>query len=205
MSWKCLPGGSSEQQAVRKMGLLSSLAWFLILDSLKLCTCFSGRTWFEEKTDKSILDRWCCKKEWQGGGRKAKGGVGVKGGWREGMSDTGPSTSVRDDVSQPLKGARSSWQQEGTGVRAQGLSFPFSGTNESCQAAATYWTQTQALFLSFSPHPELLFFGASTQTSSQTPLGAQEQPIQFLSYHPFLPPACFNQLGYFLTVPRECG
>lgn len=169
MGWKCLPGGNSERGAARKMRFLLSLAWFLILDSLKLCTCFSGRAWFEEKQSNSF---------WTDGAAK-KGGREVAQKQREMergiVSDSGSSKPVRNDVSQPLKWARelvvreSHVNKKKTCVNAQGLSFHFSGTNESRQVAATYWTQSQALFLSFSPHPELPFFGATTQTSSRTP------------------------------------
>lgn len=161
------------------------------------------------KTDKSFLDGWYCKKEWQRGGRKAKGGVGVKGGWREGVWYRIKRVheewcEAAPEVSQGARGTWKSCQQEEACVSTQGLSFPFCGTNESHQAAATYWAQSQALFLSFSPHPELPFFGATAQTTSQIPLESGNlgttHPIPFLWSR-----LCFNDLGCFLTIPRECG
>lgn len=191
-SWKCLPGGNFERGTVRKMGFLLSLAWFRILDSLKLCTCFSGRSWFEEKQTNPFWTDGAAKK----GGREVAWKQMEEGVWKEDGEREYVWYRLKQvceewckpapEVSQGARGTWKSCQQEETCVSAQGLSFPFSGTNESRQVAATSWTHSQALFWSFSPHPELPLFGATTQTSSQTPL--ESGNLGTIHPIPFLPP-----------------
>lgn len=105
--WKCLPRGNSEPGAVRKEDIfpfIISLVFDFRLTKIVHLLLRKNLVW--GKTDKSILDRWCCKKRVAEGCCERKRSSGCKARMERGsMSDTGSSKSGRNDVNQPLKWA----------------------------------------------------------------------------------------------------
>lgn len=196
MSWKRLPSENSEQEAVRKMCFLLSLAWFWFwtrsncvlasqeeLGLRKNRQIHSGQMVLQKK----VAERW----------QEGKGRSGCESRMERGsLSDTGSGKSVRNDVSQPLKRARELVVHENRVNKKKlvwvhrGFLFPSVAlmavvrlqlltalSHRLCSCLSLHILSFPFLVLPLKLVPKLPWS-----------LGTWEQSIQFLSYHPMIQP-----------------